>query len=400
MSRNHEDWVKAYMQYAAHSEAPDLFHFWTGIATVAGALRRNVWIDQGYFQWTANFYIILVAPPGIVSKSTTAGIGMKLLRQLGDIHFGPEAVTWQSLVQSMADAREQVLMPHDDLYHTMSCITISSSELGTFLNPRDRDMVNVLTRLWDGQVEVFEKGTKTQGNDEIQNPWINIIGCTTPSWIIDNIPPAMVGGGLMSRCIFVYAKDKRQLIAYPEDHIPDNFKKMEEDLVHDLELIGMLRGPMSLAKEAKEWGVGWYQTHYDRIQNEKSIDAVQGYLARKQTHIHKLAMIISAAQSDEKIITLEHLQTAEQILTSVEPTMEYILSLVSNSHEAQKANDLVQVVRRFNKIDYNMLYRLVFTKMSLEEFKEGIAAATKAGYIYLKQEGNALIVYAKREANG
>jgi len=79
-------------------------HFWTGVSTLAGALRRKVWVDMGYFKWFPNFYIILVAPPGIVSKSTTAGIGMSLLRQVPDIQFGPDVITWQALVQSFAES--------------------------------------------------------------------------------------------------------------------------------------------------------------------------------------------------------------------------------------------------------------------------------------------------------
>ena len=51
---------------------------WVGVSTIAGALRRKVWIDQAYFKWYPNFYIILVAPPGIVAKSTTASLGMRL----------------------------------------------------------------------------------------------------------------------------------------------------------------------------------------------------------------------------------------------------------------------------------------------------------------------------------
>ena len=69
--RNHADWLTAFMDYASYGEAPRHMYFWTGVSAIAGALRRKVWIDQAYFKWYPNFYIVLVAPPGIVSKSTT-----------------------------------------------------------------------------------------------------------------------------------------------------------------------------------------------------------------------------------------------------------------------------------------------------------------------------------------
>src|SRR5574343_321589 len=71
MPRNYQNWLRAYVAFTADSESPDDFHFWTGVATIAGALRRRVWIDMRKFQWTPNFYIILVGPPGIATKSTS-----------------------------------------------------------------------------------------------------------------------------------------------------------------------------------------------------------------------------------------------------------------------------------------------------------------------------------------
>ena len=254
--RIHKDWLRAYMNYSAHSEAPDKFHFWTGISVVAGALRRRVWIDMGYFQWTPNFYIVFVAPPGIVSKSTTASIGMNLLRQIPGITFGPDAVTWQSLVQSLAASTETVPIVDkttgEELHHAMSAITIVSSEFGTFLNPADREMVDVLVSLWDGQLGTWEKATKTQGSDSIENPWINIVACTTPAWIAGNFPEYMIGGGFTSRTVFVYAEEKRHLVPYPADHLPPDFKQQEKELIHDLELIASeVKGQYHLSPEAK-----------------------------------------------------------------------------------------------------------------------------------------------------
>ncbi|MEM5734298.1 hypothetical protein AAEI00_21825, partial [Shewanella algae] len=71
-----------------------------------GALRRKVWIPQGYFNWYCNMYIVMVAPPGIVAKSTTTNIAMQLLRRVPGIKFGPDIVTWQALVTAFADANE------------------------------------------------------------------------------------------------------------------------------------------------------------------------------------------------------------------------------------------------------------------------------------------------------
>ena len=187
-SRHFSDWLQAFVQFASYGEAPTKMYFWTGVSTIAGALRRRVWIAQKYFQWVPNNYIILVAPPGIVSKSTTASIGMSLLKEVPGVNFGPDVVTWQKLVEDMAKSAEMVYWPERELYLPMSCVTISSSEFGTLLDPNNREMVDVLVSLWDGQPGAFKKATKTSGSDSIENPWINIIACTTPSLIAGNFP--------------------------------------------------------------------------------------------------------------------------------------------------------------------------------------------------------------------
>ena len=115
--RNYPNWIDAYLDYSKHSEAPKNFHLWTAVSVIAGALRRHVWLDMKYFQWTPNMYIIFVAPPGIVSKSTTANIGMDLLRQVEGVKFGPDAVTWQALVHELQESKEMFhLVDGDDTY--------------------------------------------------------------------------------------------------------------------------------------------------------------------------------------------------------------------------------------------------------------------------------------------
>ena len=107
-SRIHPNWLEAYYHYTSQSESPDLFHFWTAVSTIAGALRRQVWIDERFFHWTPNFYIIMVGPAGVVSKSTSARIGMKLLSQVEGITFGPKSMTWQGLTVALSEAQRMV----------------------------------------------------------------------------------------------------------------------------------------------------------------------------------------------------------------------------------------------------------------------------------------------------
>jgi len=394
--RQLEDWLAGYMEYSSKSEAPDKFHFWAGVSTIAGALRRCVYIDMGYFEWTPNFYIVFVAPPGIVSKSTTASIGMNLLRKVPGINFGPDAATWQALATAFVQNTELVEMP-DGLGHPMSAITISSSEFGTFLNPHDREMVDLLVSMWDGQRGVWRKATKTMGDDVIENPWINLIACTTPAWIAGNFPEYMIGGGFTSRCIFVYADQKRHLVAYPKEVLPVDHAALGDKLVRDLEHISQMRGEYVLSTTARAWGEVWYEDLYTNRPEHLTTDRLAGYLARKQTHLHKIAMVMAASESDSLILTDRHLERADEMLKTIEHDMPKVFLRIGQTEITRVVTDILAITMKFDRISLSALFQKFVTTMSYKDFKEALEGAVGAGLVRMQGNGTDVYIIADKK---
>lgn len=386
MARRLANWLDAFCDYASYGEAPDQMYFWTGVSTLAGVLRRRVWIDQAYFSWYPNFYVVLVAPPGIVSKSTTASIGMNLLKEVPGIHFGPDVVTSQALIGAFEESTEEFEL--NGAFYPMSALTISSSEFGNLLNPQDKTMVDLLVDLWDGR-ETFVKLTKMSGNNEVRAPWINLIACTTPSWIGNNFPEYMVGGGLVSRMIFVYAEQKRRFVAYPGLAVPKGHAKMKDTLIADLvHIAAKLCGPYILTNEAIEWGTAWYEDHYKRVAPTLSDEAFGGYIARKQTHIHKLAMVLAAAERDELTIVPADLSKANDMVSVLESTMPKIFKQIGRSDESRNAEKFLNYVERRGKVPYAEAFRYVkFEFPGWKEFENVVVAAIRSGQIKLQALG-------------
>jgi len=395
-NRIHKDWITAFLQYSSYGEAPTKFYFWVAVSTIAGALRRRVWIDQKYFQWVTNFYVVLVAPPGVVSKSTTANVGMNLLKEVPGISFGPDVVTWQKLVEEMGQAKELVYWPEKEGYLPMSCITIASSEFGNLLNPSDREMVDVLVSLWDGQQGCFQKATKTSGSDTVENPWINIIACTTPSWIAGNFPEYMIGGGFTSRCVWVFAEKKRQTVAYPADAVPPEFLQMRGDLIHDLEIISNMIGEFSLSPAAKAFGVDWYESHWKAKHDHLPKDQFGGYIARKQTHIHKLAMILSASQSDSLVIEEQTLRNAAAMVDALESDMPFVFDKIGRSAMTKALADLIDIASGYASISRKELYRRLSRQVTWKEFVDLVQSASEAGFIRMVQTGSEIFISVVR----
>lgn len=385
MSRHFPDWIKAYIQHTSISESPTSFHFWTAISTIAGALRRQVWIDERLYQWTPNFYIILVAPPGIVSKSTSIAQGMSLLRQVKGIAFGPNSTTWQALVKSMEESKRIFTYTAPDgktSKEEMCAVTVAASELGSFFKPDDQAMVDVLVDIWDGKKEPWEHRTIGGSKTKIINPWLNIIACTTPTWLRNQFPDKMIGGGLTSRIVFVYGEQKRHLIAYPSrQRISSDHKETERKLVEDLQEISKMKGEFILTDDAYEWGEAWYKEHWTTVPEHMASARYQPYRARKQVFLHKLAMVLSAAQNNRLVIDASHLQTAKELVEMIEPDMIKVFESVGHVQEASQTGEIVAFLRTYTYLSQDALWGLCRNFMTLKDFESSIKAALKAKII-------------------
>jgi len=370
-------------------------HFWSGVSAIAGALRRRVWIDMGYFKWHANHYIVFVAPPGIVSKSTTVSIAMSLLRKVPGVKFGPDVVTWPALVTGFAEASE--LFEFNSEWYTQCALTLESSEFGNLVNPQDREMIDLLVNLWDAKQGEFKKITKGSGTDTVENPWINLIACTTPAWIAGNFPEYVIGGGFTSRCLFVYAEEKERFVAYPSQHIPAGQRAQADLLVQDLEHIATnLMGPYTISDEGMEWGEVWYKHHYDHPPELLQDERFGGYLARKQTHLHKLAMVIAAAQRDLMEITVEDLSTAGTMIDDLEKDMPKVFSKIGRTTQSIQAERLIKFVRKNKLVSYDHAYQHVYEHFPLlRDYSSVFDGAVRAGYIQIINTDRGLMVAPK-----
>lgn len=353
LRREHHDWLSAFIDYTRHGEAPTKMYFWVGVAAIAGALRRRVWVDQAYFKWYPNLYTVLVAPPGVVSKSTTADLGMDLLRSCPGIVFGPDVTTWQALFDALNDVHEGI--PWDNETLEMSPLTINASELGNFLRPDDTAMVDQLVNLWDGKA--VKTRTRLHGEIIVQNPCLNIIGCTTPSWIAQNFPEYMIGGGFTSRVLFVYADTKAKYVAYPFKNVPPDHLQKRDALIRDLEKISQLLGPVSISDEALAWGDAWYRRWHETESKKIDETLLSGYINRKQTMAHKIAMCLVASRGNELLIQQPDLERAVALLTELEAEMPKVYSRIGSTADAVSGDHILAFIQRAGgRVSYQTLF--------------------------------------------
>lgn len=393
MARLLKDWIGGYLQYTEASAAAASYHYWTAVSCIAGTLRRQVWLDELVFELTPNFYIVLCGPPGVL-KSSAISQGMALLRQVTGINFGPDNFSWQALIDVMENSRFDMAMA-DGTFLPMSCIQLCPSELGTMLNMQEGQMIDVMVDLWDGHKRPWTKATRVQKSNAVENPWINLITATTPDWIAGNFNETVLGGGFISRCIFVYAEEDQHIRGLPSLYAESTKKKdLESKLVADLqEMAATMRGEFRYTAEAGEWyDKIWYPAHKKESRDKSAFLQMTGFLARKPGHVLKLAMILSASRDSSRVIQLADFQRAVQIIGELEKDMPKAFSKLRLGHSHGPmafSYPLLARVATSGGLPLAQLFREMFVayRMSKRDFEAIIQSAVEAQEIHLRTKG-------------
>lgn len=367
MPRNFSNFVRGYLEYTQFIEPPEVWNYWTAVATIAGALQGKTYFDMGAFEWSPNFYILLIGPAGS-GKSTAINCGMKLLKNVKGVHIGSDSLTWQSMVDEFIDAAAGGTgIKSRGGMRKHSSITYALGELGTFLDPRDKQLMSALTHLWGGDGgDDFKRRTRRDGGRTVERPWLNLIAGATPAWIVDNLPPSLIGTGFTSRCILVYGAEKKATIAYPRRLAGGAVDGMAGKLTEDLAKIAKLQGEFTLSEDAYRMGTTWYEQFSRQPPVGLSPDDFGGYLNRRQAHAHKVAMCLSAAQGDSMIVEGRHLEEAITILSATEKAMP---AAISGMHDELKPQlRIEETLRKYGTVPTTELFTRFRSKMDWRTF--------------------------------
>jgi len=392
MSRNFPNWLDAYTDYSSFTESPKVMHYWAGVGAVASVLGRRSWIDMVEFQWFPNFYIIFVGPPDIVRKTTTTGIAEKMMREVECVKFGPTIASWQALIADLNENVDYLDLPNGD-QQIINAMSIVSSELGNFLDPTDKKAIDALVTLWDGGRIV--KSTKNNGKEFMDNTLLNLMGCTTPSWIMGSVPAYLAEGGLFSRMLFIYADKRERRVAYPSQTAAENAAEVRQKLVEDLQDMATISGPVLMSSDAIAWGTEWYDQLCD--QQEKSLDT--DILARKQVQLHKVAMILAASSSSihkgQYIITDKILSEASTHLNSIEAHRAMVFDKIGRSQDSIKSDLILNKIRSRPNIALTDLYKALRKDIpKTAEFEQLLLALIRAKLVEKENKNGVFCFHA------
>lgn len=311
-------WIAGFEQYTAKIGSPLLFRRWTGISLIAAALERKAWVWTSKGQLYPNTYIILVGPAGI-GKTNAAKIGQQIMREaLKDHHRAPTSTTKASLMDALRDAKRQdVNTLRDPPVIEFNSLYLISNELGVLVPAYESDFINVLTDLYDNLVYSERRRTK-ELNFEIKAPQLNFLAATTPSYLTGLLPEGAWDQGFISRTILIY--DGRHVNV-------DLFTVLEKDnglqeaLIKGLEEIGKRYGEFTPDDDYVTAFRAWQAKNHEP---KPSHPKLLHYTTRRETHLLKLSMIISASKRPNFKLTGEDFVEAISWLQDAEVNMNDI----------------------------------------------------------------------------
>lgn len=329
MTRKLTDWINAYKEYTKNTEPPTSYHVWTGMALVAGALQRKVFLKWGFETIYPNLYVVLVGPSGKCRKGTAMGIGRDIFKQIG-LPLISESITREGLIRRMKNSVATYQLPDGSIKFHCSVMCMSP-ELTVFLRKGDIGFLADLTDWYDSNDE-WTYETKNAGTDQIEGMCFTLLGATAADWLQSILPSEAIGGGFTSRILFIVEENKRQTVTLPT--MTKEELHLRQLLIHDLEQISIMTGPFELDDAAMKAYDHWYTVQEAKIKSNTppiSDPKFAGYCDRRATHVRKLSIIISASRRDSRIITEDDFNTAVRMLVQAEQKMPGVFSAVGDS---------------------------------------------------------------------
>lgn len=313
-----------YLYYMSRLETPLIYDLACGLWLLSTVVGRTLKINRPKAPVYLNTYFIICAEAGITRKSTAIRMAENVLREVDipDLRLYTSSTTPEAMLDTMSITSAQTGRTHAG---------ILVSELVTFMGRESYagGMPGILTDLYDApQVRTIER---IKGQRVLKNVYVTFLAGSTPSWLIRAINPDVIEGGFTSRCLFVIAERRKQLVAWPQED--DERGDLVRGLARQLEDIRAKalkyseRG-IDLLPGAMKYFVEWYN---DRIV-EAPDSFTASFNAREDHHVLRLAGLLSVSDGS-LMISEHHLINAIKLITHFKTTAAQMFSTDSKEEE-------------------------------------------------------------------
>lgn len=312
--RRLRSWIGGFLEYTRNIGSPEIWRRWTAVSIVGGALERRCGIRTARGLLYPNTFVMLVGPPA-AGKSVVIDEARSYWTNTAKLFLAPSAITRAGMIDILEESRKTLMTPDGPMvYHPM---LVASSEFGNLVPAYENDWINQLNELYDCGA-IFRARTRSLGEKVIEGPYMHIVAGTQPQYLRVLLPEEAFGMGFFSRFILVYAPQAAKTSIF---NAPEKNKDQKAKLHQDLMRIVTLTGEFKLEEDAKEY---YEQQYIDDFPPKPEHPKLQHYCGRRLVHVLKIAMALSASESDDLVITKSHIRSALAMLHDAEQFMPQI----------------------------------------------------------------------------
>lgn len=371
----YSDFLEQYRIYTQGNETPEIMHLWSGLSALAGACEKRLWIDQQFFQLYLNLYVILIGPAGVVAKSTSMGLALKMLREAG-FNVLEGSVLKEKIIEDM-----ETLVKESPLGFNHASVTYVANELNVLLSS-GVDMVKFLVDIYDkGDSYVYK--TKKSGQYEIPYPAFNMIAAAVPQWFGDYVASDLGTTGFLARCIIVYEEEKRG--SFPKLRYTEEQKRARERCMELIYSVSQMNGEVTMSQEADDYFCDWY----NRQQHAPTRDyRINSYIERKnKIHVLKIAALMAIGDLRQKITKLD-IERSIHLLEVTEKKMRLAYIIAGANKLAPYIHQILTILEQNNgQIPVQDIVRTFCHELNLDDIRELMTTVEDMGEAKRIKEG-------------
>ena len=378
--------LRTYLQYVEHTEAPRIMHIWAALTTASACLGRHCYFTFGVGNIYPNLYTLLVGPPA-TKKSTAISLASQLAQEVTKVNFAPDDTAGQrqgliTAIEEGGETKDFTELSLDEQLALMESIDVTFSspdrhaifmearEWGSFIGQNNMDLIRFLVKIYDGDPYRYSLRKERQ---ILKETCATMLGGTTPTEISILLPPEAVGQGFMSRCILVFAAKKYKPVFRPR--LDEQAAASIKDTYHYLWY--KCHGPLLEDAEARD-EFEKLHAYTMRINDTRFVY----YAERRSTHLIKLALVLAACRRANHI-EREDVMEAHFILAQTELTMPDALGEYGLTLSAKARQRLLEYIRHANgPVPIDLLWHIMQKDMkSNGEFLDALNSFINAGKI-------------------
>jgi len=359
-------WLRSYVDWAsAYTDAPLVFHMATGLSLLATAMGNRYNTPAWGRPLYPNLWIVIVSPTGFFRKTTCIRLGMRVLkREMADAIL-PAEWSRERLVALLAE-KPAGLFEWDEFSFALSIMDRD-------YNSGTRQM---LTKLFDS-ADDHERVTGKGVSGNILNPAPNILGGSTIEWIRSRVKEGDLRGGFLSRFIFIPGIQKESEKDFSLAIRPDIEAELSAWLAKLSRHKDIIVDFSSVKTEIRDW-----VRKHEKGAESMSPDLI-GFLARAETYLLKLSMVLAASENAQRInIDSEILERAILLLDFITQGSVNTFTDIVTSREAQQLDRLREIIKRESPTTQRICLQL--SHMKSKTFNELLQTLVETGEVKLE----------------